>query len=204
MVNHKRHAHHLWTKFRAIKPLYLLVALIVTASVSVLALRANNQTMAELRQAVYVADEQGGDVESALRELREFVYAHMNTSLSSGETTVYPPIQLRHTYERLQLAQQEEVKRVNERIYTEAQAHCEALYPDSFSGGPRVPCISEYVENHGVQLEPIPDSLYKFDFTAARFSWDLAGWSLILSGILFVLLLVRLLVPPLLRAFKIL
>lgn len=204
MSNHKRTLHHGWTQFRTIKPLYLIIALIITGSVSVLALRSNNQTMADLRQQVYVADEQGGDVEAALRELRQFVYSHMNTSLSSGDNTVYPPIQLKYTYERLQVAQQESLKVANARIYTEAQEHCEALYPESYSGGPRVPCISGYIEDRGVQLETIPDSLYKFDFTAARFSWDLAGISLVLSGLILLLLTVRLLVPLLLRLTRVL
>ncbi len=204
MSNTRRQAHHTWTKFREIKPLYLVIALLVTGSISALALRANNQEMASLRQAVYTADEQGGDVETALHELREFVYAHMNTSLSSGENAVYPPIQLKYTYERLQLAQQEQVKVANERIYTDAQAHCEALYPESYSGGPRVPCISEYVESHGVQLEEIPDSLYKFDFVSARFSWDLAGWSLFISALLLILLVARLLTPLALRIARVL
>ena len=204
MSNTRRQVHHTWTKFRAIKPLYLVVLLCIMGSISVFALRANNQEMADLRQAVYTADQQGGDVETALHELREFVYAHMNTSLSSGDNAVYPPIQLQYTYERLQLAQQEEVKAANERIYTDAQKHCEAIYPESYSGGPRVPCISEYVESHGVQLEEIPDSLYKFDFVSARFSWDLAGWSLLVSGLVLLLLLIRILTPLVLRIARVL
>lgn len=195
--------HHAWTKFRIINPWFLAALLIVSGTICVLALRANNQEMAALRDAVYAADEQGGDVETALRQLRSHVYGHMNTSLSTGGNAVYPPIQLKYTYERLQQAQQAQAKALNEQIYTAAQEHCEALYPESYSGGPRVPCISQYIEDHGVQLEAIPDSMYKYDFTATRFSWDLAGISLLISGVLLVLLLLRVAVGLLRRVFSI-
>lgn len=200
----KKQLHHLWTLFRAVKPVYLVIAVFVLGAVSVMALRSNNQTMVELRQAVFVADERGGDVEGALRELREHIYAHMNTSLTSGSNAVYPPIQLKHTYERLLVAAQADEKAQSEQIYSEAQAECERRFPDGFSGGPRVPCIREYVEARQVVKSEIPDSLYKFDFVSPRWSPDLAGWSLVLTIIASLLLAVRLLIPVVLRRLDVL
>jgi len=171
--------------------------------VTVFALRHNNQQMLTLRQAVFTADEKNGDVEGALRQLRQYVYAHMNTDLQTGKTSVYPPIQLEHTYARLLAAQQESAKQANQQIYTEAQSYCEKLHPESFSGGPRVPCIRDYVASKGVQLPTIPDSLYKFDFVSPRWSPDLAGWSLFVTVLLGVLLLVRALIPLLLKMLRI-
>lgn len=201
---HKKQLHHLWTIFRAVRPTYLVVAVLVFGAISVLALRANNQTMLELRATVFVADERGGDTETALRQLRQHVYAHMNTDLSSGDNAVYPPIQLKYTYERLLANAQVQEKQASEQVYSEAQAECERRYPDSFSGGPRVPCIREYVEAHQVVKTQIPDSLYKFDFVSPRWSPDLAGWSLVLTTAASLLLVMRLLVPFVLRKAQVL
>lgn len=200
----KKQLHHLWTRFRAVRPLHLVLAVVIMSGVSALALRANNQRMLELRQAVFVADERGGDVEATLRELRQHVYTHMNTNLASGSNAVYPPIQLKYTYERLLAEAQADAKAQNAQVYTEAQAYCEQQYPDSFSGGPRVPCIRDYVASHNVATPTIPDSLYKFDFVSPRWSPDLAGWSIVVTGLLIVALLVRLLVPVILRQLKVL
>jgi hypothetical protein len=74
-----------------------------------MALRHNNETMVKLRTAVYEADKNSGDVNTTLNKLRKYVYAHMNTDLSSGGNTIKPPIQLQHTYERLQAAEQKKL-----------------------------------------------------------------------------------------------
>ena len=198
----KKRAHHLWTKFRTIKPAYLGAACLILLVITTISLRHNNQTMADLRQAVYTADEQNGDVEGALRELRQYVYAHMNTDLSV-DSSVYPPIQLKHTYDRLVAAEQDTARQANTAIYTEAQHYCERLHPQSFSGGPRVPCINEYVASHGVSIPTVPDSLYKFDFVSPSWSPDVAGFSLVLTTICFVLLVLRLVVPYLLKRLHI-
>jgi len=199
----KKRLHHTWTKVRRIRLEYLMVAFVIMLFVSVFALRHNNQQMLSLRQAVFTADEKNGDVEGALRALRQYVYAHMNTDLNTGKTAVYPPIQLEHTYARLLAAQQESVKQANQQIYTEAQSYCEKLHPESFSGGPRVPCIRDYVASKGVHITPIPDSLYKFDFVSPRWSPDVAGWSLVATIIIGILLLIRAVVPLILKMLKV-
>ncbi len=187
----KKQFHHLWTKLRFIRAEYLFVLFICLLIFTAFALRHNNERMLELRQAVFTADEKNGDVEGTLRELRKYVYAHMNTDLSTGKTAVYPPIQLEHTYARLIEAQQAQVKQANQQIYTEAQKYCERLHPESFSGGPRVPCIREYVAGKGVHIAPIPDSLYKFDFTSPKWSPDLAGWSIVATAFIGILVVLR-------------
>jgi hypothetical protein len=187
----KKYLHHLWTHIRPIKTWYLLVLFMVCALVCVFALRSNNLTMAKLRDTVYQADKDNGDVEGALQKLRSYVNVHMNTSLSTGNSGVYPPVQLKYTYQRLQQAELEKVNGANSQIYTDAQHYCEQLYPGSFSGGPRVPCIENYVSQHGTKAKAIPDSLYKFDFASPEWSPDLAGWSLVLAIILLALAIIR-------------
>ena len=186
---HKRHLHHYWTRFRTIPALLFLAISVVFLAIGVYALRVNNLKMLELREAVFMADESDGDIEIALRSLREQVHAHMNTNLSAGDNAIYPPIQLQHRYERLVAAEKARVESVNALVYTEAQNYCEQQNPDGFSGGGRVPCIKQYVDSRGTKEQTIPDALYKFDFVSPTWSPDLAGWSLVISIISFTLFL---------------
>lgn len=171
--------HHLWTRIRWLKPWYFLVLAIIASVVCVSALRSNNQHMLELRDAVYAADKNGGDVTGSLRDLQSYVTSHMNTELSNGPNAVYPPIQLKYTYERLQAKAQGAP--TGSQLYTQAQHYCEGRNSVDFSGRNRVPCIERYIQSHGGGSEPaaIPDVLYKFDFVSPRWSPDLAGWSLL-------------------------
>lgn len=186
-----RTLYYFWRRTRPVKTSYLFTAFLLCVFVHVAALRANNVRMAELRDAVYAADERGQGVEQALQELRAFVGSHMNTDLDAGKG-VYPPVQLKYTYERLVQAEQDRVSAANAQIYTDAQNHCERVNSTSILGRDRVGCIEDYVKAQGAQTaKPIPDALYKFDFVSPRWSPDLAGWSLVLSIILFVLTVVR-------------
>ncbi len=177
---------------RAVPALIFLALAVFFSVVSVFALRANNQKMIDLRESVYSADEQNGDVEGALKALREHVYAHMNTSLTAGDNSIRPPIQLKYTYERLIEAEQAKQAN-NDGLVTEAQDYCERTQPESFYGRGRLDCIRSYLDQHGVQVSSdifIPEDLYKFDFVSPSWSPDLAGWSLVLAvlfGLAFVL-----------------
>lgn len=186
----KKALHHTWTKLRRIKPWYFLVLAVVSGAVCVLALRNNNVHMVRLREAVYTADKKNGDIEGALRDLREYVYAHMNTDLASGPNAVHPPIQLKYTYDRLAKAANAKTNAANSQIYSDAQKYCEAKIPTGFSGSNRLSCVQEYVTSHGgVAVRSIPRNLYQFDFVSPRWSPDLAGWSMV-ATILFSLLFV--------------
>lgn len=188
----KKYLHHLWTRLRPISPLYFLAACLLFGTVAVFALRANDLQMIELRDAVYQADKDNGDVEGALQKLREHVHGHMNTSLNKRNDGIYPPLQLQYTYQRLQAAEQQRLQESNSRLYTEAQEHCEQQNPQGFSGSGRIPCIEAYVSARGQAVQAIPDALYKFDFVSPRWSPDVAGWSILASGLAFVLFVLRL------------
>ena len=188
----KRALHHTWRYIRPLRPWHLLVVVLSCAVISGLALRQNNLTAIRLRDEVLRADQQNGDVESALRRLREHVHAHMNSHLASGPNAIRPPIQLKYRYERLVAAEEERVKAINARIYTDAQADCERRFPAALSGAPRVACIQQYVTSHGVQKQSIPEGLSKFDFVSPAWSPDLAGLSLVASLLAFLLFLMRL------------
>lgn len=175
-------------------PVYVLLIMFVASGLfSVYELRHNNLTMIKLRDAVYEADKQGGDVNTALNNLRQYVYSHMNTNLSSGNNAIKPPIQLRYTYERLV---QEAEKQVNDKgLYTKAADYCQAKIPASvsISGRSRIACVQDYILSHGGKPPPkIPTALYQFDFVSPTWSPDLAGWSLVLTTALFIFLIAKL------------
>jgi hypothetical protein len=189
----KKYWHYIWTTYiRPVKLWYLLVLCFLSGVVCVFALRSNNQHMGKLREAVYTADKNNTDVVGALQKLQTYVNSHMNTSLATGNTSVYPPIQLKYTYQRLQDAAQEKAATSNTALYSEAQKYCEQQDSTDFSGRNRIPCIEEYVTAHGgTTAQKIPDSMYKFDFASPTWSPDLAGWSLVLAGLFDVLFVLR-------------
>ena len=174
---------------KAIDPRYasykvLLALFLVSGVVCVFALRHNNETMIGLRSQVYAADKSGQGVEPALDKLRAYVYAHMNTDLSSGGNTIKPPIQLKYTYDRLATAAEQQAN--NSGLYTAAENYCQAQIPASvsISGRGRIGCVQDYITSHGGQQPAaIPAALYEFDFLSPTWSPDLAGWTLAASAI---------------------
>lgn len=190
----KRKLHHIWTELRKISHWHFLVISIVFAFISVFALRQNNLNAVHLRNELLKVDKENGDTETALKNLREYMYSHMNTNLASS-TSAYPPIQLKYRYERLVAAEKARVAELNKNTtYNDAQKYCETNFPQSFYGAGRLPCIQNYIDTHPVSTvaeKPIPDSLYKFNFASPAWSPDLAGWSLVLSGLFFGLFAVR-------------
>ena len=181
-------------------PTTVLVSLcLVSGVISVFALRNNNLTMVRLRQDVFRTDQDNGDTETALRNLREFVYSHMNTNLHAGISSE-APIQLVGRYSRLVEQEKARVSAVNANLQQVATATCEAQFPNKLSGG-RLTCVQQYLANKGIRENPIPKELYTFDFVSPRFSFDLAGISLLLTIFFAVWLLGRLTLHLFLRSF---
>jgi hypothetical protein len=194
-MSSKRKLHHIMVILRPISFWYFAAIFLVSLSVGIYALRANNLKAIELRDKLLQVDKENGDVEAALRELREFTYGHMNARLAS-DTGIYPPIQLKYRYERLVQAEKERAAGGSENIYNDAQKYCEQKYPEGLSGSNRLPCIKDYVDSRTAavkDVQEIPDSLYKFDFVSPVWSPDLAGWSLVVAGVSFLLFIVRML-----------
>ena len=189
----KRKLHRLMVRLRPISYWYFVVVFAISAFAAASTLRQNNLKALELRDHVLEVDKNNGDIETALKELREYTYSHMNTQLSSA-TGVYPPIQLRYRYDRLVAEEQKRVQGDNAELYTAAQLDCEKRFPGGFSGSNRLPCIQEYINIHGkpeAQPRTIPEGLYKFDFVSPVWSPDLAGLSLVVAVMALVLLVIR-------------
>ncbi len=188
----KRYLHHLLKRLQRFNYVYLVIALVITGTVFLFSYRHNNVVALQLRDQVLTVDKNNGDIEASLKKLREFTYSHMNANLAGGQGNVYPPIQLKYRYERLVAAQKQATEAVNGQIYTQAQTYCEHLISTGRPIG-RVPCIQDYVTSHTPQAAvAIPDALYKFDFVSPVWSPDLAGWTLLASIILAVILVLRL------------
>lgn len=188
---HKRHLYRTLKFLRRISAWYFIVAILISGVIAVVALRQNNLTAISLRDQVLQIDEKNGDVESALRDLREYVYSHMNSSLAAPGGA-YPPVQLKYRYERLLTEEKARVSAINGTLYTEAQGYCERLIPEGRSLN-RIDCIQNYITSRGGTAEKaIPDALYKFDFQPPLWSPDLAGWSLVLFAVLLLAFTARL------------
>lgn len=182
----KRHAHHLWTRLRPIKAWHLLIVSAIFLAIGLFAVRQNYSHMVALRSKVYAADKAGEGVNEALQNLRNYVGHHMNTSLTAEENGVYPPIQLKYTYDRLVVARNREASAQNRKVYTAAQDYCEAKIPKGLSGSHRINCIQNYVTTHSVSASPIDPALYKFDFYSPTWAPDVAGWSLLAAALFFI------------------
>ena len=186
-----RKLYYLHHKIAFLRARYFLILAVLFALLAVYGLRDNYSNMVKLRDAVYVADQQNGDVEAALKELREHVYSHMNTNLTSGNNAIKPPVQLKARYDRLVAAEKQRVAGLNMNITAQAEQICAQQFPAAGFNAPRVACIQDYFATRSIKETPVPDALYKFDFISPRWSPDLAGFSILLSVTFFVLFLVR-------------
>lgn len=197
----KRKLYGIWHKYKKISLLVIVVGLIASSFTAVLALRQNNLNMLKLRQQVVEVDANGGDVNSALIELRNFVFSHMNTQLRTNDAGE-PPIQLVASYNRYIADQQTKLTQSGKSdIYTNAQATCERSSPTLAE---RVNCIQLFVAENGGQVAEInypPKDLYSFDFASPRWSPDLAGISLLLAIIFAVLLILRLAIGFIIKSY---
>jgi hypothetical protein len=177
----------IFSRFSKVPYWLFLVLFTLSGIVSIAALRHNNQTMIKLREAVYEADKNNGDINDALNNLRQYVYGHMNTDLSSGGNAIKPPIQLKYSYERLLSAADQRAN--NAGLYTEAENYCQAQIPASvsISGRGRISCVQDYILSHGGNRPAsIPVGLYEFDFVSPSWSPDFAGWSLVITALFFI------------------
>jgi hypothetical protein len=155
---------------------------LVSVGLFVFGLVNNSNGAVERFDELKAVDESGGDVETALVELRDYIYSHMNTELG-GPNGIYPPIQLNGTYQRLQEAEEKRVQKTNEKVRNDADRICSQRHPAG-QIQQRASCNAEYIEKNSVTAKEIDDSFYKFNYVAPRWSPDVAGFSL-LAAVLF-------------------
>ena len=164
----------------------LCLTLFILLPLGFFGLRQNNLVMGELKLAVIEADETGENVEQALSKLSQHVFAHMNTSVE---------VELARTYEREVARIQAEASTdlVNPRLFEQGQVAC-ASRPSAT----RLQCVQDYVVSNSnanvdlLNLDYPEKGIYRFAFSAPRWSTDLAGWSLLGSAISLLLIAFKL------------
>lgn len=162
------------------------LSIILLVFISIGALRQNNLKMLDLREKVFESDKSGIGVEDALTNLRNFVSSHMNTTLPKlGDQKA---IQLKYSYERA-------VELENKRFLDESNALSQKAKESCLNtkaGIERVNCEQNYIKNNPVKpkKEILPE-LFSFEFVSPRFSYDLAGFLIILSALSVLLFVAR-------------
>lgn len=163
--------------------------LVLTAGLAIFGLRRNNQVMGQLREAVFAADREDGDIEGALQRLRDHVIHHMNSDLvqnrEAEQTQTEKPIQLAYKYYRDTLAAHQTV--VDQlgagmpAILEQSRAVCET---EQVPISERLVCLQAETGRRGGSgyppIEPLVKDFYVFDFVSPSWSPDLAGWSIVI------------------------
>lgn len=176
-----------------VKTWQLILLLILSLYVSATFLRINNVGMVERRNAVEAADKIGDPevVKERLYALQRYSSQHMNASTGDFD--------LRATYDRdvKELLDEAEAanKQSNNTIWNKAANECYAEFPGYWQG--QIQCILEkqqdFPTNTPITEVETPDpSLYRHNYLSPTWSPDFAGWSLVVSAILLVIILFRL------------
>ncbi len=203
----KRNVRFKIRRLEQIKTWQLLILFVMFAFITATFLRLNNVGMVERREAVYTADKTDDSVglASRLYDLQRFVSAHMNADPGR--------VALVKTYERdnerhKKAYQESSNSTANGDAFQKAEAVCG---PIARSNGWRWPdmrytnCINQELEKipggQAVMSEfkPLPVEPYYHTFTSPLWSPDFAGWSLIVTVIIGLIIIGRLVVLAILR-----
>ncbi len=198
LVADKRRVRQTMKTLQRIKTWQLIILFILACFVTATFLRLNNIGMVERRTAVISADAAGDSNVTANRlyDLQRYVTAHMNTDMGKG-------VYLQNQYNRdskkiLDAASASED--TNGNVYKKAEAVCRARYPDYAHGtyAAYQQCFLDQVSSYapGSDLAstivlPRADQ-YLHVYVSPAWSPDFAGWSLVVSLVILVLIIVRL------------
>lgn len=181
-----------------IKTWVLVLLLIIFSGLSAWGLRTNNMTMIRLRDDVLKADKQGRAVDAPLNKLMYHSLNHMNASVENlGLVSSYQ----RDVGKAEQIAKQQNRLQGSSNVTVKGQKYCEkSVGVDPNGYATRIAqCVKDYVSRHGGSADSTyskvvyPDeTLYYFSFTSPRWSPDIAGFSLLIVGVITVWLISRL------------
>ena len=204
------------TKFRIkrlsqIKTWQLVILLIMSGFISATFLRLNNVGMVERRESVEHADKAGDmvNLQQRLYDLQRYVSTHMNADPGK--------IALDHTYKQMydrKLKEfEEEIKnQSNNDTVSKVRAVCDARARQGGYGrattqaDPRyVSCINEEWEKYpaakvaNLQFEAPSTEPYYHTFVSPIWSADYAGWSLLVTIFIAMIIVMRLIVLGMLK-----
>ena len=203
----KRNVRFKIRRLEQVKTWQLLILFVMFAFITATFLRLNNVGMVERREAVYAADKTDDSVglASRLYDLQRFVSAHMNAD--PGRVALVKPYE--RDNERHKKAYQESSNSTaNGDAFQKAEAVCG---PIARSNGWRWPdmrytnCINQELEKipggQAVMSEfkPLPVEPYYHTFTSPLWSPDFAGWSLIITAVIGLIIIGRLVILAILR-----
>ena len=190
-----KHAlHHTLVVLRQARLWQLAVLLGALVLWSGFLLRQNNLHMVERRNLVMQADQNGTGTTAALTELQRYVTAHMNTSM--GSSGLYLVDSYQRDYQQA-IARAQQSGGATGRAYTAADQDCRQLFsvPTEFQGYTQ--CISDRIAVAASPSAPIvavslpAASLYHYNFVSPVWSPDVAGWTVLATGMLAVLVASR-------------
>lgn len=184
-----------------VKTWQLVVLLVLSLFVSATFLRLNSVGMIERREAVFAADKAADDeeIQRRLYDLQRYSAVHMNAD--SGD--VYLDKKYNRDVERIvQDAQADQSSRSD--ILKKADAACKPY----FSGYTQayVQCVLTEQEKYPSSTNPVDELampspvLYKHSYVSPLWSADFAGWSVVVSVGLAILIISRLIVKAILLA----
>lgn len=180
-------------QLQRVKTWQLVVLLVIAVFVSMTFLRLNNIGMVERRGAVTAADEAGNSeaVINRLYDLQRYVSSHMNTDMGKG-------LYLQASYKRdVQKAYDKAStdENPNGNIYKKAQEVCAPRFSSwspayvqcTFSELSKYPAANDLAE--AVKLPPA--NLYLHVFASPFWTPDFAGWSVVVSAVIALVIVVR-------------
>ena len=186
-------------QLQRIKTWQLVILLLLAVIISATFLRLNNIGMVERRSAVIAADGAGNseDIKNRLYDLQRYVSQHMN---ASTEKIALDGQYHRDSQKAKDAAEAAGNGNSNRNVYGQAAAVCDPIgiaqgwhWPD-----PRyIACIDTELSKYPAASGPVttielPDvNLYYHSFTSPLWSPDFAGWSLLASVAILVLIIAR-------------
>ena len=185
-----------------IKTWQLLLVLLLFIMLAAIFLRLNNLGMVERRDALIKADQTGDitKVKEAAKNLQNFVAHHMNT------TTGRVALQTLYEQDFNKVVDANKMPEVKNGDYQAAMVKCRQSWP---RGGPNwAKCVADAVGVSEVNIttEPLPSpDAYYVSYVPARWSFDMAGISVLgcfLVGVATILRLIFIFILRIILKFK--
>ena len=181
-------------QLQRVKTWQLVILLILMSFVTATFLRLNNIGMVERRTAVLAADNAGisTTTQARLYDLQRYVSAHMNTDMGKG---VYLEFTYKNDVQDAYINASNEGN-PNGNIYKKAQEVCAPQFT-SYSYA-YLQCttgeLAKYPEGTDlISLVNLPTAnSYLHVFASPLWSPDFAGWSLLVSVVIFIMIIARL------------
>lgn len=198
----KRKVHKSIKRLQVVKTWQLVILLILMGFVSATFLRLNNTGMIARRAAVLSADKAANDQETSdrLADLQRFTAAHMN-----ADTGVFD---LKEKYDRDVSAIINADTGTSGADSPQARADAVCRPANATTVGYSAAyqnCVVNELLKQGQVADPgmakkLPNAaLYRYSFISPIWSPDFAGWSVLLTGVILLIIILRLVILVVLR-----